>query len=305
MASPQIEDGYIKIANELMQALARIRIPGEARQIVDTIFRKTYGFNKKEDRISLSQFCLGTGMKKPACSRAIKTASRMNIIIKKDNDGIHFYSINKDFETWKPLSKKITHFIEKDNGGREKAFKNDSLSNYEALSKKITGGESLSKKITPIIEKDNIQKTLLQKTKENIPQKKKSTRTKDVFSAESVAYKLSQKFFNLILKNNPYSRLHARSNGDKETILQRWAVDIDLLIQKDGQHPSIVEEVITFTANDHFWGPNVQSGSKLRMKWDTLVAQMKKKGVSSSNASKLAEESSKSYDAAGRKLNYV
>jgi phage replication O-like protein O len=305
MASPQVENGYTRIANELMEALARIRIPGEARQIVDTIFRKTYGFNKKEDMISLSQFCLTTGMKKSACSRAIKTVSTMNIIIKKDNGGIHFYSINKDFETWKPLSKKITHIIEKDNGGKEKAFKNNNLLNQEALSKKIKGGKSLSKKIMSVIEKDNIQKTILQKTKENIPQKKKSTRPKDGFSAESVAYKLSQKLFNLILINNPYSRLHACGNGDKETILQRWATDIDLLIRKDGLHPSLVEEVITFTANDHFWGPNVQSGLKLRMKWDTLVAQMKKKGVSSSNASKLAEESSKSYDAAGRKLNYV
>ncbi len=305
MASPQIEDGYTRIANEIMEALARIRIPGEARQIVDTIFRKTYGFNKKEDMISLSQFCLATGMKKPACSRAIKTASRMNVIIKKDNSGIHFYSINKDFETWKPLSKKITHFIEKDNGEKEKAFKNNSLLNGEVLSKKIIGGETLSKKIMTIIEKDNIQKTLLQKKKGNIPQKKKSLMTKNRFSTESIAYKLSQKFFNLILINNPYSRLHARSNGDKETTLQRWAADIDLLIQKDGQHPSIVEEVITFTVNDHFWGPNVQSGSKLRTKWDILVAQMKKKGVSSLKASKLTEETSKSLDAAGRKLNYV
>lgn len=264
MARPQIEDGYTRIANELMEALAHIRIPGEARQIIDTIIRKTYGFNKKADMISLSQFCLATGMKKPTCSRAIRTASTMNII-KKDNNGNHFYSINKDFETWKPLSKKITHIIKKDNHT-----------------------------------KDNITKE-----KNNIPQKKKSLRPKDGFSAESIAYKLSQKLFNLILINNPYSRLHACGNGDKETTLQRWATDIDLLIRKDGLHPSLVEEVITFTVNDHFWGPNVQSGSKLRMKWDTLVAQMKKKGVSSSNASKLAEETSKPCDAAGRKLNYV
>ena len=56
MASPQLKDGYVAIANEIMDALAHIRIPGEARQVLDVILRKTYGWKKKEDEISLSQF---------------------------------------------------------------------------------------------------------------------------------------------------------------------------------------------------------------------------------------------------------
>jgi len=47
MKSPQTENGYIKIANELWDALTGIRIPGEVRQVLDYIFRKTYGYNKK------------------------------------------------------------------------------------------------------------------------------------------------------------------------------------------------------------------------------------------------------------------
>ncbi len=108
MASPQVENGYTKIANELLEAQARIRIPGEARQVLDVILRKTYGYGKKEDAISLSQFSLATGLKKPNCVRAVNKALAMNLIIKKDNGNIPIYRINKDFETWKPLSKKIT-----------------------------------------------------------------------------------------------------------------------------------------------------------------------------------------------------
>jgi len=37
MASPQLENGYTRIANELMEALARIRIPGEARQVKESL----------------------------------------------------------------------------------------------------------------------------------------------------------------------------------------------------------------------------------------------------------------------------
>src|SRR5215204_2020779 len=119
---PQIENGYIRVATELFEALTKIRIPGEARQIFDFILRKTYGFQKKEDQIALSQFCLATGMKKPAVVRAIRKCESMRlIVIKKDNGNINSYSIQKDSTHWISLSKKIilskkiTSVIKKDN----------------------------------------------------------------------------------------------------------------------------------------------------------------------------------------------
>lgn len=108
MANPQKEDGYTMIANEIMDALARIRIPGEARQILDFILRKTYGFNKKSDAISLSQFCNGTNLKKQTVCKAINKLKTLNIITQKDNKVATEYSINKDFDKWVPLPKKVT-----------------------------------------------------------------------------------------------------------------------------------------------------------------------------------------------------
>lgn len=108
MASPQIENGYTKISNEIMEALCGIRISGEARQCLDVIIRKTYGFNKKEDHISLSQFCLLTKMRKQFVCRSLVKLAKMNLtIIKKDNENTTSYRFNKDFDNWKPLSKKV------------------------------------------------------------------------------------------------------------------------------------------------------------------------------------------------------
>ncbi len=122
MASPQKEDGYVPVATEIYEALCKIRIPGEARQVLDFIIRKTYGFHKKEDMIALSQFVLGTGLKKTNICRSLNKLSQMNlIVIKKDNGNTTKYRLNKDYDMWKPLSKKIT----------------------------------LSKKIMPVIKKDN------------------------------------------------------------------------------------------------------------------------------------------------------
>ena len=53
--SPQIENGYTKIANELLDALCKTKMPGTSRQIFNVILRKTYGFNRKKDSISRSE----------------------------------------------------------------------------------------------------------------------------------------------------------------------------------------------------------------------------------------------------------
>ena len=108
MASPQCENGYTRLANELLEALSRLRIPGEARQVFDTIMRKTYGFGKKEDGISLSQFVLATGLLKNHICDSLNKLKRMNLITEKGNDVTNIYSINKDYTSWKPLPKKVT-----------------------------------------------------------------------------------------------------------------------------------------------------------------------------------------------------
>ena len=111
MANPQAEDGHVDIANEIMEAFSRMRIPGEARQVLDFILRKTYGWHKKQDSISLTQFEKGTGLKRNQVCRAIKKLTSMNIIVKgsdsivtpgSDNGvtTISSYEFQKDFEKW-------------------------------------------------------------------------------------------------------------------------------------------------------------------------------------------------------------
>jgi len=119
VANPQLENGYIKIATEIMEALTKYRIPGEQMQCLLFIIRKTYGWNKKEDSIALIQFVDATGINMPNVCRALKGLIDKNIIIKKDNRAITKYLFNKRYKTWKPLSKKIT-VIKKDNLGLSK-----------------------------------------------------------------------------------------------------------------------------------------------------------------------------------------
>ena len=107
-ANPQTENGFTKLANELLEAFSLSRISGEENQVFWTIIRKTYGFNKTWDEISLSQFCLATGMNKQNVCRALSKLIKKKMIIKTDKGKIAKYRIQKDYTTWLPLSKLIT-----------------------------------------------------------------------------------------------------------------------------------------------------------------------------------------------------
>jgi phage replication O-like protein O len=100
MASPQKENGHVQIANELWEALCRCRIPRVARQCLDAILRKTYGYNKKMDYISIGQISELTGIPRPKVSRALNQLATMNLIIKDTTKYINFLGINKNYDTW-------------------------------------------------------------------------------------------------------------------------------------------------------------------------------------------------------------
>lgn len=117
MANPQLEDGYIKIANEIWRALRRIRIPGEAMQILMVVIEQTYGWNLIETPISLKTFTEKTGIVKSHISRATSKLTTMNIIkvTQKGNKMNPSYCLQKDYEQWRSLPKKVTCVTQKGN----------------------------------------------------------------------------------------------------------------------------------------------------------------------------------------------
>lgn len=151
MANPQLENGYTAIANEILDALCRIRVPGEATQVLMAILRKTYGFKRKEDEIALSQICTITKLKKPTVCRAINTLEKMNLIGKKvSGKNGNILAINKDHDSWKPLSKKImpkrrSDVIKKDNAGVSKMITKIIENDNASLSKMIPTKETTTK----------------------------------------------------------------------------------------------------------------------------------------------------------------
>lgn len=102
MASPQCEDGYTRIANELLEAISKKRIPGQELRIVLTVIRKTYGFSKKSDQISYGQIAKATGIPRTRVIMHIKSLVSKKVLGSLNN-GTRQPStiwINKDYSQW-------------------------------------------------------------------------------------------------------------------------------------------------------------------------------------------------------------
>ena len=107
MTSPQIEDGYIQIANELFEAECRVKMSGSEWQIYRFIQRKTYGWKKKMDQIAFSQFVDATGLDRRRVIEAINALQARNmIVVTKSGPGQpNYYGIQKSYGNWKPVRK--------------------------------------------------------------------------------------------------------------------------------------------------------------------------------------------------------
>jgi phage replication O-like protein O len=101
MANPQLEDGYTSIANESMDALMRTNFSPYERRVLDCVLRQTYGWHKKSDRISYSQFEDFTLIDRRHIGRAITSLKQRNIITVTGTGYALEYSFQKDYTRWK------------------------------------------------------------------------------------------------------------------------------------------------------------------------------------------------------------
>ena len=107
MANPQKENGHTSIANEILEALLKAKLNGTEWEVLMVVIRKTYGFQKKEDWISYTQFQEMTGKARPNIWKAIEKLVTKTILVTKKKPGKTFYRFNKDYTRWVVTESKL------------------------------------------------------------------------------------------------------------------------------------------------------------------------------------------------------
>ncbi|MFM0306251.1 replication protein [Paraburkholderia sp. RL17-383-BIF-A] len=96
----QLEDGYMRVANELQRAITWARLTAYQRCILDVVMWQTYGYNKLVDDIARTQFAEETGIDPSDVRRTIEQLVEMNIITRGEGRYAKSYSVNKRHATW-------------------------------------------------------------------------------------------------------------------------------------------------------------------------------------------------------------
>lgn len=234
-ASPQIEDGHIDIANEIGEVLARTNLSAYESRILWALWRKTYGWHKKADQISFTQFEKMTGLKRRHVQRTLDELIKRGIVTRIGYSRIITYGFQKDYTKWRDITKRGYDHPQ-------------TLDNPASYPKGVTG-RSYPKGVT-----DRNPNRLTQK---------KITKEKNV---EGEPLRLALFLLEEIRKNK------ADFKGPRD--IQKWAKSFDLMIRIDSLNPERIEKVIRWVQADKFWWCNVLSADTLRDKFQNLEAKI-------------------------------
>lgn len=100
--TPQVEDGYTRVANALIESLARARLNGRELSVALAVVRLTYGFQKRSDRIAASQLAGVTGIpaKKIGPLLASLEAKHVLVVERRGSGRIPTIGIDKRTSRW-------------------------------------------------------------------------------------------------------------------------------------------------------------------------------------------------------------
>lgn len=100
LASPQTENGFTRLADELLDALIRYPFTKRQYKVLLAVIRKTYGFQKREDDITAPQLAAMTSLDRANVIRAINELVDINVLTKRAGRYGQVLGIKKDYEAW-------------------------------------------------------------------------------------------------------------------------------------------------------------------------------------------------------------
>ncbi|ELZ5589967.1 replication protein [Escherichia coli] len=153
-----IDDGYTRFANELLEAIASADLTARQLKVMLAYVRKTYGFNKKTDRIADEQIAQLTGLSRQNVNKAKKELISMNCLFMDGNK----IGVNREVSAWQfskclqvsnfvsKLETKNVSKLETLNVSKLETHKRHSLKTKENINKPPISPKKVSQKFDPL-----------------------------------------------------------------------------------------------------------------------------------------------------------
>lgn len=252
-----LSNGYTRIANEIQKLKPRLRMSGREWQCLEAIIWLTYGWNKKQDRVTNTVISELTGLSDSHVSDAIKLLAARGIIFSHKHGVMKTVGINTELSAW---------ILDKPKTG--KLFPKTGISFPKS-------GKTFPETVdTQDYNKNNIKRSSSKNSVESSDRDKNTVLVKHPGSAIQTPkgdkwgtaedLQCAEWILALVKTIKPSA---------SKTDLAPWANDIRLMRELDGRSHREICELFKWASRDAFWCSNILSPKKLRAKWDTLSMQ--------------------------------
>ncbi|EAQ5196010.1 replication protein [Salmonella enterica] len=246
-----LDDGYTRLANELLDAVMCSGLPETELCILMAIWRKTYGYNKKMDWISNEQLEEMIQKHHTHCSTAKNSLIRKKVLIQEGRR----VGMNIHISEWQT----------KNNGFCKTLAKPAKKTLAEVANapkqKLLTTKDKLTK--------DNIKRS----TSENSDESSDKPAKKPHVLKPEAAIQRGNKWGtaeDLTAAEWMFDLIKTISPSARKPNLAGWANDIRLMRECDGRTHRDMCVLFRWACHDSFWAGNVISPAKLREKWTQL-----------------------------------
>jgi len=274
------EDGFTRIANLILEALTITRLNATQMGICLFLLRRTYGWNRSEDAISLGDFAAACGTSKAYISRQLADLLHKKIIrrLSYEPGKTPVYAFTSRIAEWDAACINLQALSDNASSGvydcAVESWSNQTSPEGYGLSDQTTEkGWGLSDRISYELS-NRTRVGLSDQTTPNqapIPAEPaiepglktvlKTMKEKELYSSDTLPYQLAELLLLKILEHLP---------GYKKPDLQKWSKSMDAILRLDKRHPEEVKQVIIFAQGDSFWQANILSVDKLRKHYDRL-----------------------------------
>lgn len=95
-----LSNGYTKVANEIQQLKPRLKMAGREWQVFEAIIWLTYGWNKKQDRVTNTVIAGMTDLSDKHVCDAIKALAERQIIFSHKQGSMKLVGVNTELSAW-------------------------------------------------------------------------------------------------------------------------------------------------------------------------------------------------------------
>ncbi len=247
-----LSNGYTKVANEIQQLKPRLRLSGREWQCFEAVIWLTYGWNKKQDRVTNTVIAELTGLSDTHVSDALKSLAERKIIFSQKQGMMKIVGVNTDLSAW---------ILDKPETGRK----------FPKTGKSFPqSGKTFPKTVATQYKNKNSNKNT---TSENSEEYSDKPGNESPVLKPGAAIQSGSKWGNpedLRCAEWLFTMVQSISPSAKKPNYAYWANDIRLMRERDDRTHYEIAALFKWACNDKFWKGNVLCPATLREKWTQL-----------------------------------